>query len=88
MSVKTDYKNPKLTWKEEIIIFLEALAILFLFSYFFYRSLWACIILSPGIWFYRQEKKKKLWKKRKEKLEEEFKDTLLAIQTNLQAGPF
>ena len=86
MSVKTDYKNPKLTWKEEIIIFLEALAILFLFSYFFYRSLWACIILSPGIWFYRQEKKKKLWKKRKEKLEEEFKDTLLAIQTNLQAG--
>lgn len=83
---KTDYKNPGLTWKEEMVCFLEGLTILGLFSYFFYRSFWACIFLSPGIWFYRREKRKRLWKKRKEKLEEEFKDTLLAIQTNLQSG--
>lgn len=83
---KTDYKNPKLTWQEELSCFVEALAIIFLFSYFFYRSFIACILLSPGIWFYRNEKRKKLWKKRKEHLEEQFKDTLLAIQTNLQSG--
>ena len=84
--IKTDYKNPKLSGKEEIVCFLEAMVILILFSYFFYRSIWACIILSPGIWLYRKEKRKKLWKKRRERLEEEFKDTLLAIQTNLQSG--
>ena len=86
IQTKTDYKNPKLSWKEEGICLLEAAVILILFSYFFYRSIWACIFLSPGIWFYRKEKQKRLWKKRKERLEEEFKDTLLAIQTNLQSG--
>ncbi len=69
-----------------MVCFIESGVILFLFSYFFYRSIWACILLSPGIWFYRKEKRKRLWKKRKQKLEEEFKDTLLSIQTNLQSG--
>ena len=84
--LKTNYCNPKLTWKEEVTCILEGIGILILFSYFFYRSIWASLILSPGIWFYRKEKKKRLWKRRKERLEEEFKETLLSIQTNLQAG--
>ena len=83
---KTDYKNPRMTWQEEFCCFLEAISIIVLFSYFFYRSIWAFFFLSPGIWLYRKEKRRKLWKKRKEKLEEEFKDALLAIQTNLQSG--
>ena len=83
---KTDYKNPILTWQEEVRIFLEGIVIVGLFSYFFYRSILAFVLLSPGIWLYRNEKRRRLWKKRKERLEEEFKDTLLAIQTNLQAG--
>ena len=83
---KTDYRNPKLTWQEEVTCLLEGMGILILFSYFFYRSIWAFLVLSPGIWLYRKEKKKGLWKKRKEKLEEEFKETLLSIQTNLQSG--
>ena len=66
--------------------FLEGGIIILLFSYFFYRSFLAILILSPGLWLYRKQKQKKLRKKRREKLEEEFKETLLSIQTNLQSG--
>lgn len=83
---KINYQAPKLTTKEEIVCLVEGVAIIALFSYFFYRSLLAFLVLSPGLWFYRKNKQKRMWKKKKEKLEEEFKETLLAIQTNLQSG--
>ena len=83
---KIDFQNPKLSIKDEFLCLLEGITILVLFSYFFYRSFLAFIILSPLLWFYRKEKQKKLWKRKKEKLEEQFKETLLSIQTNLQSG--
>ena len=83
---KTDYAVSELELKEELQCFVEGFVIVCLFSYFFYRSYMAVIILAPGIWFYRKEKKKQSGKKRKYILEQQFQETLLSIQTNLQSG--
>ena len=85
-TVKIDYRHPKLSIREEMECCLEGILILLLFSYFFYRSVFAFFILSPLIIFYRKEKQKKLFKKKRDKLEEEFRETLLLIQSNLHSG--
>ncbi len=83
---KVNYENPGLTWKEEIFSILEGSLILALFAYFFYRSIYAFLLLSPSILFYRKLKQKRIFKDKKQKLEEEFKETIQAVQTNLQSG--
>ncbi len=85
-SRKTDYETPGLEMKAELQCFLEGLLVVGLFAYFFYRSFLAIIVLIPGIWFYRKEKIKSAGKKRKYVLEQQFKETLLSVQTNLQSG--
>lgn len=83
---KMNYAAPELEIKEEISCFLEGLLIVCVFAYFFYRSFLAVIVLIPGIRFYRKERIKKAGKKRKYTLEQQFKDTLLSVQTNMQSG--
>lgn len=83
---KVNYENPGLTWKEEIFCLAEGSIIVTLFAYFFYRSIIAFFILLPAVSLYRKEKKKGIYKERKRKLEEEFKETMQAVQTNLQSG--
>lgn len=83
---KTNYATPRFDLKEEMKCLLEGLMILSLLAYFFYRSLFVAVLFSPGLWFYRKEKMKKVGKKRKYVLEQQFKETLLAVQTNLQSG--
>lgn len=83
---KINYAIPKLELKEELQCLLEGFVIVCLFSYFFYRSYVAVIILTPGIWFYRKEKRKNVGKRRKYILEQQFRETLLSVQTNLQSG--
>ena len=83
---KTDYACPRLEFKEELQGIIEGFLIVCLFSYFFYRSYFAVAVLAPGILFYRKEKMKRSGKKRKILLEQQFKETLLAVQTNLQSG--
>ncbi len=72
--------------KMEFLFILEWFAIEILFSYFFYRNCLAMIVFFPGIWFYRKEKIKGNILKRKANLEQQFKETLLSVQTNLQSG--
>lgn len=57
-----------------------------MFSYFFYRSLWAVLPLSPMIYFYRKEKIRKIRRKKQEEAEYEFKEVLLSVKTNLHSG--
>lgn len=83
---KTDYACSKFSWKEELRCLVEGFLIISLLAYFFYRSYVALIVLAPGIWFYRKEKMKRFSKKRKAVLEQQFKETLLSVQTNLQSG--
>ncbi len=81
-----DYREYRFTLKEEIRCDLEGLLGAAVFSYFFYRSIWAFIIMLPLVGFYRKEKKRKLAAKRMERLEKEFRETLLSVNINLQAG--
>ena len=83
---KTDYARPRLEPKEELQCMIEGFLIVCLFAYFFYRSYLAIVILAPGILFYRKEKMKRNGQKRKFLLEQQFKETLLSVQTNLQSG--
>lgn len=83
---RTYYDERKISIKEEVQCCLEGIFLISFLSYFFYRSIWAVFFLSPGIYFYRKEKQKRSLLKRKRSLEAQFKDTLLSVQTNLQAG--
>ena len=83
---KINYARPKPSWMEEVQYLAEGFAIVCFFAYFFYRSYVAMIVLSPGIWFYRKERMKKSGKKRKCVLEQQFKETLISVQANLQSG--
>ena len=83
---KINYIQWKPKGKEELRYWTEGFGIICIVAYFFYRSIVAVIILMPGIWFYRKERIKQARKKRKLVLEQQFKETLLAVQTNLQSG--
>lgn len=83
---KKKYKTKKFDWKFEFLCFAEGVGIISFLAYFFYRSIWAVLVLAPVIFFYRKEKQKKCIIKRKMTIEAQFKDTLLSVQTNLQAG--
>ena len=83
---KINYNSPQLSLKTEIRCFLEGISIVCIFAYFFYRSYVAVLILFPGIWFYRKEKMRKIGQKRKYALEQQFRECLFSVQTNLQSG--
>ena len=70
----------------EVKFWVEGFGIVCLLAYFFYRSYVALMVLIPGIWFYRKENVKRFAKKRKTVLEQQFKETLVSVQTNLQSG--
>jgi len=83
---KTNYAQPKSEWREELKCLIEGFFIVSILAYFFYRSYAALIVLTPGIWFYRKEKMKRSAKQRKFMLEQQFRETLISVQTNLQSG--
>lgn len=83
---KVNYNHWQYDFKTEIQCVLEWMVIESFFAYFFYRSYLAMIVLAPGIWFYRKEKIKSLILKRRNNLEQQFKETLLSVQINLQSG--
>ena len=85
-NLKINYIQWKPAWKEEIRYCAEGFGMICIVAYFFYRSVVAVIVLMPGIWFYRRERIKQARMKRKIVLEQQFKETLLAVQTNLQSG--
>lgn len=78
-----DYCWKKGEWMAAVL--LSAVATGFL-SYFFYRSVWACIPLSPlGVLCFRSLRRKKLEKVRQE-LATQFRECILSAATSLQAG--
>lgn len=52
----------------------------------FYDSLYAWIFLLPFLYFYLDQKAKELQKKRKRDMEDAFRETILSVDSNLQAG--
>lgn len=81
-----DYESYILKAREWILYFAEAVLILAAMAYFFYRSVWACLILSPVIIIFLKEKKKELIRARKQKLNVQFKDAVLSVSANQRAG--
>ena len=54
--------------------------------YLFFKSLFAFVLLPPGIIFYHRYNRKNLKKKYQETLNSQFKDALLSISAALRAG--
>lgn len=63
-----------------------SVAVVLFFSFFFYRSMWAIILLWPlGVWLYLKLQKEK-GEKRRTVLEVEFQDCMHALSASLRAG--
>ena len=81
-----DYGSYILSGKEWMLYSAEAVLILAVIGYFFYRSIWACLMLSPILVIFLKEKKKELTKTRKQELNIQFKDAVLSVSANQRAG--
>lgn len=83
---RLDYLNYQFSINELLRYFTEGFVVIGIFGYFFYRSVWAVILLSPGIFLYIKNKKKSLCRNRKNELFFQFKDALNSVNASLQAG--
>lgn len=81
-----DYGSYMLSGREWMLYSVEANLILCVIGYFFYRSIWACLILSPILIIFVKEKKKELAKTRRQELSVQFKDAVLSVSANQRAG--
>lgn len=72
--------------KDILLMIAKSVGIVILLDYFFYKSLWALILLIPmGALYFRKERKDFIEKIRHEG-REEFKELLLLSSTNMRAG--
>lgn len=81
-----DYSVYRLSKKENICYILQGLLIIIFFGILFYRSIFGILFLMPFLYFYRKYQIKNQLKKRKWKLNLEFKDGIQAISAALEAG--
>lgn len=80
------YRHYVFSKKELCTYFLYGIVFLGVVSKTFYDSFYAWIFLLPFLYFYLDQKAKELQKKRKTKLEDAFRETILSVASNLQAG--
>lgn len=81
-----DYEEYDLSAKEFILYSAEGLMMFGIVSYFFYRSVIAFLFLSPFIIVFLKLKKRTLAGKRKQEMNMQFKDAVLAVSANQKAG--
>ena len=84
--VKIDYSKYQFSGKEFFRYLLEGCLVAGVFGYFFYRSFWAILLLSPIVIFYLKNKKHSLCKIRKNRMAVQFKDALNSVNGSIQAG--
>lgn len=81
-----DYHEYVWTTWERIRTLGQILAVLVLFSYFFYRSVWAMgPLLLLGVFYFKRLKEKKIYL-RQEKLLDQFRECIMNVAALLQAG--
>ena len=85
-SKKIDYKKYRFSKKEYLRYFAEGCFVVGGLAYFFYRNIFAALLLSPGIFLYMRNKKENLCKRRKSQLSIQFKDVLHSVNSSIQAG--
>lgn len=81
-----DYDSYRFCGRERILYTAEGILLVGIISYFFYRSIWACLLLAPVFPLFLERKKKELAKKRKQELSMQFKDAVLSVSANQKAG--
>ena len=81
-----DYSNYVFTLQEIAVHVISKGAFLAIVSYLFYDSFIAWILMLPVIFFSLKKKSSILCKRRKQRLEMEFKELILFVSSNLQAG--
>ena len=75
-----------LSHKEKFLILCKGIAITFTFAYFFYRSIWAAIILIPLIFAYQKMSINQLTLIKQDELRNRFKEMIELVAGNLRAG--
>lgn len=81
-----DYREYVWSTKELVISIIGTVCIVVFLSYFFYRSILACLPMSViGIFYFRMLKQKKLERCREE-LTLQFKECILSVSASLRAG--
>ncbi|MCM1155649.1 MAG: type II secretion system F family protein [Roseburia sp.] len=81
-----DYGEYVFDRKESVLYLLEGFLLVGIISYFFYQSIWAALFLSPVVVIFWKLKKKELAAKRRQELNIQFKDAVLAVSANQKAG--
>lgn len=81
-----DYREYTWSLKELFWAVGQSILVVIFISYFFYRSVWACLPLSAiGILYFQMLKRRKQEKSREE-LTLQFKECILSVAASLQAG--
>lgn len=83
----TDYKSYYFSIQELMRFVVEGCLILGMVSFLFYDSVVAfLILLFPFLYFYLSKKQQMLCEKRKQTLNSQFREVILAVSSHLQAG--
>lgn len=82
----TDYSVYHFTKKEAAFYLTLEAVLIGIMAYLFYDSIWAFFLLMPFAVLSLRQKKEQLCRKRKQQLEIEFRDVILSVSSNLQAG--
>lgn len=81
-----DYSVYRFSGKEAAFYMALEAMLIGIMAYLFYDSIWAFFLLIPFAVLSLQQKKEQLCQKRKQQLEVEFRDVILSVSSNLQAG--
>ncbi len=81
-----DYRRYTLSVREWMGCLVQGIGILAVLAWFFYRSVWALVMLSPLIFFWKKDRTQQLAGKRRRELAMQFRELILAISSGLQAG--
>lgn len=81
-----NYDVYQLSAKEKLLFLAEVLMTGAVISYLFYHSVCAMVLCIPLSLFLLRRKKKRLIRDRKSRLNEQFKDGILAVAAALKAG--
>lgn len=81
-----DYKEYIFSPQEIAVHIISKAAFLGMVSYLFYDSFIAWLLMLPVTFFTLRKKAQDLCKKRKQQLEMEFREVILSVSSNLQAG--
>lgn len=81
-----DYKDYSFAAGEWLLYFFGSILMVAAFSYFFYRSWIAFVLLLPLAVYKMRSTKEELAHRRRQELGEQFKDMILSVAANQKAG--